>query len=878
MADDRIVRAIIEKCDFLYDKALLSKEKIIEKYLAFFAGQFDPTERSVSFAFHTGSLCFDAVSLAALMIGCLAYEFSSNDELLAELQLNDMVLFKGERYRWGGVEQVSLSADTPTTDYIVLHQDAKGKDGPLSNRIPYEVNKHLVKKYCGSATKTDGRGVRRDKTNRTDFISYILEIPSSDVPTALDLSVVVVADKNDYIEICNHLIIRYNGKKTVSLTDVVPVSYYTGNGEQFQIGKNPSKAESVIKITGNISVARDLVLDRSGNRIIGLMVTNIDSRSNGFAELHDLLNRKKLKFVFVVTPFDSETCEWAMAQYESAKFFACTKELLSDTHHIVNSSNGLTKELDRQLSNILTSKKHAVAVDGCWNWEQFRSIKEKLCAIKRSDWPEEDKKDFILSAIALINLFGTAFFSMERLENAIACGQINPAVVSPKARIDALRAIKFRTSSLSNQYEEIISALSEMYDVLYDSSPKEDALLQFLREHSNEKIAIIVPKAYYADIYANAYQTAFPNAVCISANRFNKYEAYDRVIAAGDIIGKRFDAVQCFAAPEIILLLYDFEKKAFSFRMKKAAKSERKLNARMKGLKGDEYLKAVAMPEKDDPDVTEKTMLEFSDLDAYVDSMGFFDIWRLAGGSNDGGDNNTTAEVKYVGTFTGGEKILFSKYYSAVVLDEGDVKEKKPEKLLPGDTLVFTKRNDYTCNIVDQIFDQLMRTEKVNTDVRNAAKKTVYWKAVLKEYKEKNSLTYRALAKQLKNKGCSLQEVTIRQWLIEASHVIGPQDPNTMKMIAEVTQDPNLLNDPNGYFDACRVVRHYRREILKLIGQAINDKLSNKQPSQDNMFEIVYENVDKLSEAMELEDIFELDDVAVINNGMVNRPISETEV
>ena len=79
MADERIMQSIVEKCDFLYDDALLSDEKIIEKYLMFFAKQFDPSERSVSFAFHTGSLCFDVVSVAALMIGCLAYEFSSND-------------------------------------------------------------------------------------------------------------------------------------------------------------------------------------------------------------------------------------------------------------------------------------------------------------------------------------------------------------------------------------------------------------------------------------------------------------------------------------------------------------------------------------------------------------------------------------------------------------------------------------------------------------------------------------------------------------------------------------------------------------------------------------------------------------------------------
>jgi hypothetical protein len=223
---------------------------------------------------------------------------------------------------------------------------------------------------------------------------------------------------------------------------------------------------------------------------------------------------------------------------------------------------------------------------------------------------------------------------------------------------------------------------------------------------------------------------------------------------------------------------------------------------------------------------------------------------------------------------------MFSKYYSAVVFNQTDgaVTETSPDKLTPGDILVFTKRNDYTSNIVDLIFDQLMRTKKLSTDVQDAAEKAFYWKEVLREYKEKNEMTYRSVAKAMKKLGSSLQEVTIRQWLIEESHIVGPRDAKTMSMIAELTQDEYMVHDPGAYYEACRTVRHFRREILTLIAQAINDKLSNKEPVPGSSFEVVYENVDKLSETMELENIFELDEIVTVNNGMVNRPISEVEV
>ena len=277
MEKDKIFRAITEKCEIFYGDSLLSSESIIVKYLQFFANQLTQAEHAVSFVFHTGSVCFDVVSVAAIMIGCLAYDMSSNDDILSALIEGDMVLYKGERYRWGGIKKLNFRESEPEIEYIVLKQDAKGKNGPFTTLIPYERGKHLVKPYYGTSSVTDGRGIREDKTNRNDFISYILDIPLNDVPTEIGISVVIVEDKNEFIEICKHLKIRYSNDKYVEIADVVPVSYYTSSGEQHQIGKNSAKAEAVIKVTNNISMARNLVLDKLSNKVIGCLVDNVES-------------------------------------------------------------------------------------------------------------------------------------------------------------------------------------------------------------------------------------------------------------------------------------------------------------------------------------------------------------------------------------------------------------------------------------------------------------------------------------------------------------------------------------------------------------------------------------------------------------------------
>ena len=99
-----------------------------------------------------------------------------------------------------------------------------------------------------------------------------------------------------------------------------------------------------------------------------------------------------------------------------------------------------------------------------------------------------------------------------------------------------------------------------------------------------------------------------------------------------------------------------------------------------------------------------------------------------------------------------------------------------------------------------------------------------------------------------------------------------------MQQIAKLTQDPYLLKDPHSYFEACRIVRHQRKDILKLIGKAISEKLSGHKPPKGGVLEIVYDNVDDLSEMMELDDVTLLDEVEVVPINLINKPIVDWEV
>lgn len=59
---------------------------------------------------------------------------------------------------------------------------------------------------------------------------------------------------------------------------------------------------------------------------------------------------------------------------------------------------------------------------------------------------------------------------------------------------------------------------------------------------------------------------------------------------------------------------------------------------------------------------------------------------------------------------------------------------------------------------------------------------------------------------------------------------------------------------------------------------AINEKLRGFVPPEGSDLEIVYDNVENLSEVLELEYISELDESVNININLVNRPMTEAEV
>ncbi|WP_156956488.1 DrmE family protein [Stenoxybacter acetivorans] len=873
MTNEQMLSALTEKCDIYFESSLISKEQLVKKYADFFASELSGEERSVSIALHTGSVCFEIISLITAALGCLLFDATTPEQIIDALNIGDMVLYENQRYRWLGT----------TTEFGNLHfaleQDAVGKNGPLKRYILYEANKHRVRPYSGESEKTDGRGIKRYKNNRSDFISYIFDVSSSEIPSVMGVSTVIVMERNEFYRIAKGIDIVYAKDKQIGLLDIAPAAYYTDSGEEYQYGNNPAKAEPVLKVTGKISTARDLVLDKHGNKAVGLMIISSDALAKGGTELKELLERKSLKFAHISAGIDSNGAENLVRTQESAMLFACTRKFLLQNSLPSQASNILTNELAKQVGNIVHNAVTMEIIDGACSWDDFRKAKEALYIIKRADWNEELKKRFVISAYSLLNLFATAVFPIRKLEKAVESGQIAAIIFSPAVRIRELRELSDKSGITNLQCAYITELLERLYKSYSDVCPKYDRLKQLLQSQQR-KVAIIVPKVYYIDILKREIGLHRPNYTFVTSNQFDNSKSYDEIIVVGDFTGKRFDPLKCRAATDIIVFLYECETHWFKSKIRKARNFEKELNSRMGIFDYDDAVDD-GLSDNNLPEAEIAIFEEYEiDLKQFINKTNTIDIGRFTVKATDSAGNSPISEVCSIGRFTTGEQILFSKYYKAVIFDSanGTVNESNTDDLTPGDLLVFAKRDDYTRNMVDFIYEKLQANELLKSDVLEATEKAVYWKEALRKYGNVNNLSYREIAKALQKLGSSLQEMTVRQWLIEESHIVGPRDEKTLEQIAELTQDACLLQDTHGYYKACRVVRRQRKEILELIGRAITDKLIGHMPPKGSLLETVYENVENLSEILELESVSLLDEPAIVPINLINKPIAEWEV
>ncbi|SFH28794.1 hypothetical protein SAMN05660649_04582 [Desulfotomaculum arcticum] len=225
MLSRQLMNNFSNKCDIYFEHSLISKELLLKTYTDFIASSFSGFNRTVGVVLHTGSICFDIVSILAAALGSLLLDGSAADDIVSSLNEGAMVQYKNNRYLWGGLGRFGKdgefipaeSVEKASHFLLIQRRSDKNLGENISKTMLPLASKNMIIPYYGNSIITDGRGLRRGKTNRTDFIAYLFDVPKSEISSIAGVSSVVVAERVTVDRIVKGLTISYGKGKSVNL-------------------------------------------------------------------------------------------------------------------------------------------------------------------------------------------------------------------------------------------------------------------------------------------------------------------------------------------------------------------------------------------------------------------------------------------------------------------------------------------------------------------------------------------------------------------------------------------------------------------------------------------------------------------------------------
>ena len=91
------MKKLIEKCDLYFEGHIISKELLVQNYADFLAGNFEK-KHNVAIALHTGSICFDIITVLFSALSNIMYYQDTADDFVKTLKVGDKVQYDKKMY------------------------------------------------------------------------------------------------------------------------------------------------------------------------------------------------------------------------------------------------------------------------------------------------------------------------------------------------------------------------------------------------------------------------------------------------------------------------------------------------------------------------------------------------------------------------------------------------------------------------------------------------------------------------------------------------------------------------------------------------------------------------------------------------------------
>ncbi len=865
-----------ERCDIYFKDEKISDESIIQALEAYYINLIDSSEHITSLTLHTGSICYQIVGVVVIALLCILNNDWDNESILSSLAIGDSVLYDGNKYIFDGVQEIAFDPKKAhiKSKCFVLSQSKTSK-----TYVPCE-NHPAIYPYKGTAVTN--KGYKSDKKERTSFLKETMDYSEDEITGVISSSAIIVMGKSAADEIIKNISLRCSGK-SYSLTDIIRISYFTDSNKDIRYKGNADQNESSIKICPSLSVASEQISQFSDKERIAIAVFDERILTRDLSNM-DLFLNNDLNYSFVSTPINTDTAFELVEHSERRTVFACTKNFLLNNIVIGQTKEGEIGAINRQITAVIDKEIECVALpEEQLNWERVVATKKQLKRLASNDYSNINKDQFVVYAHSILNFYLTSVFSNLFVEQLCKSGIIN--VDSPSVKHDRLLDLLISLpEEIQSEGMPIIDYLNSLKELFDSENAKQVAMERIINSNRDNKILILVPKAYYEPIikYAETRHMSPKGDITVSTyKKVDKTKFYDLIIVVGQF--GSFDPELCLSASKVYYLLYDGERKFFDYREKENRKKLRLLNNELSST--TDYI--IDSEDVDDDYETARTV-ELSDafieneLSSSVFESQLNNLFAREFGSSKPG--HTSIKVKYAAALEDGRRVLFTQYYKAYVYEDNteSIVEKSVNDLCSGDMIVFTSQKSATLDVIDDILSD--NIESLSASSQQSYQLTLRWKQILKKYLVDNNISINDLGNLLKEHGIKVEPQTVRVWIDDYSHIICPQDPDSLRAIGDLLEDDDLKHNYKEYFESGKIVKKIRANIRQVVRTVIFSKMTNTTiKSSDGsqalkvVEQYVSDNYSNLFDIGVLESITEIEQVSISTNA-INRPIELQEV
>ena len=851
------IKNVFSRCSIIIDSVECPLPAILNDNVNFFMDSL-VEGRSRSVFYHAGTDFLNIVTTVIMGLCCLVSDKTTPEEIVKNLNDGDYVIYNGSRGVFVGFDKEG---------HAIIQQLKQAL--PLTNYIPVS-RFHLVKPYYGEATSLDGKGIRGIPMQKQNFLSSLLEVDKSELPAEISNSVVIVADRGTSDFIMRNTTLQISSGNLLPLGNLFPTAYYTEN-DIYHYAGNIAKSDPIIKFTGRASIARELIIEDDKKGIVGLVVCGRNALESGESELISLFGRGSLPHICVIDRIHSWNASRLIERFPETKIFAWTKPVMEQyislgKNCVDASESSMSRTLTKIINDICKSKVQNIPCGSPISADQYIGVRKALWYIAKFDYFDPEKERFVIIGFSLLKLFTQSIISMQQFEHQIAQGTI--AARSPSDQLKELHSIADDFSGLLSEYmTTVIDGLSAFFSDIEYNNGKFDYLFNCLmKSTSTDKFTIIVPKEFYGPsfmaCFGNKDKFILKRMRFVVSERFNIEFADGDIICTGAFNSKHFNPYDNIGG-NISILTYDHEKATLS----NLSHAIRKLEL----LYSDKNVagKLVSIQRMEEVPLQEDFI--DTELEDYINQI-VINNAIFSAEANAGSGHNTVPVCKII-LFESGQKAFLTKNYVAYLLDEAaeTVIEKSVSDLQQGDSLIFKNFGDQAGDIVDELLQKLIASQDSSMALSEAYELSKRWKRVLKEYMQSRKLSFRNVSRKLADLGHKKHEVTIRAWLNEESYIVGPRDEDSFVAVALITNDKDISDDPQKYWNACGVIRSTRVRILRYIGMSIINSMGHRLKRTDDLLTSVIGDISEFASLLRIENIVEPSNLDMPVN-IVNRP------